>query len=121
MNKAEITCIACPMGCRLQVERDENGKVQVDGATCKRGVTYGVQEFCAPMRTVTSSVRVIGGQAPLCSVKTLGTVPKEKISEVLLAIRLAKPSAPIRIGQVIVPNVAETGVDLVATSHCESV
>lgn len=109
------------MGCRLLVGRDESGDVLVDGATCKRGVTYGVQEFCAPMRTVTSSVRVFGGKSPLCAVKTLGTVPKERIPEVLQAIAEVRPPAPIRIGQVIVPNVAMTGVDLVATANCESV
>lgn len=114
----EMTCIACPMGCRILVTQDDDGKIVVEQATCKRGITYGTQEFTCPMRTVTSSVRVKGGKHPLCAVKTRDTVPKEKIPEVLAAIQAANPSAPVEIGQVIVPNIAGTGVDLVATAHC---
>lgn len=115
----EMTCIACPMGCRMTVTRADDGTIAVEGATCKRGLVYGEQEFTCPMRTVTSSVRVKGGEHPLCAVKTKDTVPKVKIPEVLEAIRRAEPDAPVRIGQVIVPNIADTGVDLVATAACE--
>ena len=71
------------------------------------------------MPTVTSSVHVKGGKQPLCSVKTKDTVSKAKIPEVLSAIRSANPSAPVQIGQVIVPDIAGTGVDLIATAACE--
>lgn len=114
----EITCIACPMGCRLSVGKDDSAEVTVKNYGCKRGIAYGVAEFTCPMRTVTSSVRVQGGEKPLCSVKTKDVVPKVKIPEVLEAIRTALPQAPIRIGQVIIANVAQTGVDLVATANC---
>lgn len=116
----EITCIACPMGCRLAVQRDEEGEVIVKNASCKRGITYGKQEYTCPMRTVTSSVRVLGGAHPLCSVKTRDTVPKERIAEVLRVLGDTHPHAPVHIGQVIVPDIAGTGVDLVATSACEA-
>lgn len=116
----EMTCIACPMGCRMQVTQDDAGAVTVQNATCKRGITYGEQEFRCPMRTVTSSVRVRGGRHPLCAVKTDGTVPKEAIPQVLRTIASARPQAPIHIGQVIVPDIAGTGVDLIATANCEA-
>ena len=74
--KKEFVCISCPVGCRLTVWDDE-GEVKVSGNTCKRGQLYGVQEFTAPMRTVTSSVPVIHGQQAMCSVKTAQPVPKE--------------------------------------------
>lgn len=119
MEKREMTCIACPMGCRMLVSRDEDGTITVENATCKRGVTYGEQEFTCPMRTVTSSVRVVDGSRPLCAVKTSDTVPKAKIPQVLEIIRTAQPKAPVAIGQVVVPNIAGTGVDLIATAACE--
>ncbi|MDL2318961.1 DUF1667 domain-containing protein [Eubacteriales bacterium OttesenSCG-928-A19] len=118
-QEREMTCIACPMGCRIMVRQDDNGKVTVENATCKRGVVYGEQEFTCPMRTVTSSVRVEGGHHPLCAVKTRDTVPKEKIPQVLEEIRTVRPKAPVALGQVIVPDIAGTGVDLIATSACE--
>lgn len=114
----ELTCIACPMGCRLTASRDDEGKVTVTGFTCKRGEVYGIQEFTCPMRTVTSSVRVEGGARAVCSVKTKDTVQKVKIDEVLEAIRVCVAKAPLKIGDVVISDIAGTGVDLVATSNC---
>lgn len=116
----EMTCISCPMGCRLTARRDEKGAVTVTGFTCKRGEVYGTQEFTCPMRTVTSSVRVTGGARPVCSVKTKETVPKARIPEVLEAARVCVVKAPLSIGQVVLENVAGTGVNLVATSECRA-
>lgn len=114
----EITCIACPMGCRLSVWQDENGKVNVQNHSCKRGVAYGIQEFTAPMRMVTSSVYVQGGQRRLCAVKTNENLPKEKIADVLHALRDVQVQAPVYIGQVILKDVAGALVDVVATANC---
>jgi len=118
VDRKEITCIACPMDCRLGVWRDEGGAVCVENYACKRGVAYGEQEFVNPMRTVTSSVLVAGGCRPLCAVKTRGVVPKGKIPEILRCVAAARAEAPVRIGQVILADIAGTGVDLVATAEC---
>lgn len=114
----EMTCISCPMGCHLTVSCDDAGNVTVTGFTCKRGEVYGKQEFTCPMRTVTSSVRVDGGVRPVCSVKTINTVPKAKIADVLEAVAACHAKAPLAIGDVVIENVAGTGVNLVATSNC---
>lgn len=120
MTTKDLTCIACPMGCRIRAQSDASGEVTVENAACKRGITYGTQEFTCPMRMVTSSATVENGVRPLCAVKTRDAVPKEAIASVLEAIRHARPAAPIRIGQVIVANAAGTGVDVVATAACDS-
>ena len=112
----ELTCISCPLGCPLKVETDENGAVlQVTGNTCKRGEVYGKKEVTAPERTVTSTVAVVGGSAPLVSVRTRTDIPKGKIFDCMEAIRAAKIQAPVHIGDVVVENVCGTGVDVVAT------
>lgn len=120
MHQQEMTCIACPMGCRMTVRQAADGATTVEGATCKRGITYGTQEFTCPMRTVTSTVRVMEGRQPLCAVKTRDTVPKERIPDVLTSIRGARPKAPIHLGDVVIANIAGTGVDLIATAGCEA-
>ena len=112
----EMTCIICPMGCRLTVEID-GAAIKVSGNTCKRGETYAVQEATCPMRTVTSLIAVDGAALPLCPVKTAGQVPKAKIAEVLAALRTARATAPIKLGDVLIANVADTGVDIVATAN----
>jgi len=102
------------MGCQLSVRR-EGEDITVTGSECARGRGYGVAELTNPIRVVTSSVLVTGGERPLVSVKTAGMVPKATIPEVLRAIRQARPSAPVSIHDVLIPNVAGTGVDVVAT------
>ena len=117
LNIKEMTCIACPLGCKLRVQADEEGRVWVRDNGCKRGVSYGIQEYTRPMRQVTSTVRVLGGARPLCAVKTRGAVPKEKIPEVLEAIRNVRLISPVSAGQVILPDIAGTGVELITTAE----
>ena len=116
MKTMEMTCIRCPMGCRLTVTQ-EGDSFTVTGNTCRRGAEYGIQEMRCPMRTVTSSVRVEGGRRPVCSVKTAENVKKADIPEVLAAIRGIRVKAPVAIGDIVCPDIAGTGVNLVATAN----
>lgn len=116
MAVRELTCISCPLGCALKVETDEAGRVlSVSGNTCKRGEEYGRREVTAPVRTVTSTVFVEGGEAPVTSVRTKGDIPKEKIFACMEIIRKAVVRAPAKIGDVVIKNVADTGVDVIVT------
>lgn len=114
MEVREMTCIICPMGCRLKVTR-EGENVTVEGNTCKRGEKYGIQELTMPMRTVTTSVECVGGDRPIVSVKTAAQVPKAMIPEVLKACKAARAAAPVHVGDVILANAAGAGADVVAT------
>ena len=115
----ELTCIRCPMGCHLTVEIDGEN-VTVTGNTCPRGEEYGRLEVTAPVRTVTSSVRVDGGTLPLVSVKTASDIPKDKIFDVMAEIRKCRVKAPVHVGDVLIGNVAGTGADIVATRTVNS-
>ena len=110
----ELICIRCPIGCQLTVNTDSNG-ISVSGNTCPRGKEYGIKEVTNPTRTVTSSVRVEEGMIPLVSVKTNADVPKDKIFSVMEEIHRVSVKAPIHTGDIIIPNVADTGSDVVAT------
>jgi len=109
----ELTCIGCPMGCSLTVEVENGEAVSVSGNTCKIGENYAKSEISAPARVVTTTV--ISRQGIPVPVKTAGNVPKEKIFEVVSLIKNAKLSLPVRLGDVILPDVAGTGVDVKAT------
>ncbi len=116
----ELTCISCPLGCALRVETDEAGSViSVSGNTCKRGEEYGRREVAAPVRTVTSTVRVTGGKSPVVPVRTERDIPKEKIFDCMDAIRAARAKAPVKIGDVVIADAAGTGVDVIATKAVE--
>ena len=112
----KMICINCPKGCELDVERMADGTITVTGHTCPRGETYGRAELENPTRMVTGLVRVAGMRKPL-PVKTKSPVAKGKISDVLFAMHQATVQLPVKIGDVIVADVASTGVDLVATAN----
>lgn len=115
METRELTCIGCPMGCPLIVEMDNGEVVSVTGNTCRRGDVYARKEVTNPTRIVTSSVMVEGGTLAVVSVKTREDIPKEKIFDCMKALKGVKVQAPVHIGDVIVKDVAGTGVDVVAT------
>ena len=121
MTKRDLTCIGCPMGCPLVVELKDGEVVSVSGNTCPRGDVYARKEVTNPTRIVTSSVRVEGGQLAAVSVKTREDIPKCKIFDVAKALKEVTVKAPVHIGDVIIKNVATTGVDIVATKNVEAV
>ena len=114
METKDMICICCPMGCALRVTRDGEN-ISVTGFTCKRGEAYGKKEVTDPTRTVTSSVRVTGGEIAMASVKTRTDIPKDKIFDVMAEIRAVTIPAPVALGQVILPDAAHTGVAVIAT------
>ena len=121
MERKELICIGCPLGCNLTVEMDGGQVVSVNGNTCKRGDDYARKELTDPRRIVTSTVPVAGGNLTVVSVKTASDIPKEKIRECLCALKGVTLTAPVQIGDVIVENVADTGVDVIATKSISAV
>lgn len=121
MDHRELICINCPMGCNLSVDIDDNGEMTVTGNTCPRGEIYAKKELTNPTRIVTSIVNVEDGELPVVSVKTAADIPKDKIMEVIKAVTGIKVEAPVSIGDVVVSNVADTGVDVIATRNVHRV
>lgn len=115
MEKRTLTCIGCPLGCAVTVELDNGEIINVTGNTCKRGDDYARKEVTHPMRVVTSTVRVTGGELPVVSVKTGQDIPKEKITDVMNSLAGIAVPAPVHIGDIILENAAQTGVNIVAT------
>lgn len=117
MEKIDLICIGCPLGCPVSVTM-ENGEVrEVTGNTCKRGDAYARKEVTDPTRIVTSTVRVKGGRLAMVSVKTASDIPKGRIFDCVKALQAVELAAPVKIGQVVLPNVAGTGVAVVATKN----
>ena len=119
MEKRELTCIGCPMGCQITVELENGEVLSVKGNTCPIGDNYARKEVIHPERTVTSTVVVDGGDKPRCSVKTAGNIPKDKIDECMKVIDAVRVKAPVKIGDVIIDNVLGTGVNVVATRNVD--
>lgn len=117
MEIRELTCINCPMGCLLTVDLDGDEIKEIRGYTCPRGKTYAEKEVTNPTRVVTSTMKVVGGKKDRVACKTQADIPKDKIRAVMEAINAAQVQAPVVIGEVLIADVAGTGVDVVATAH----
>jgi CxxC motif-containing protein len=93
----------------------ELGNLQVSGNTCPKGLEYAINECTNPVRTVTSTIRVSDRKDTMVSVKTASPVPKEKMMDVMAQLRSITVSAPVKIGDVILPDVF--GTKVVATKE----
>ena len=109
----KMICINCPKGCEMDVTVD-GSTMSVVGNSCPKGEGYAKAEVTNPTRMVTGLVRVAGLRKPL-PVKTKVGVPKAKIDEVLFTLHRATVQLPVKAGEIIISNVAGTGVDVVAT------
>ena len=115
MEKRLLTCIGCPLGCSITASPNTDGTYEITGYTCKRGLEYAKKELTRPERTVTSTVRVSGGVANVVSVRTASDVPKDAIWDVMQVINSLTVPAPVKIGDVLLADIAGTGVALTAT------
>ena len=113
----QLTCIGCPMGCQLTATIENGAVTAVEGNTCPQGEKYARKECVAPVRTVTGTVRLRDGR--MLSVRTASEIPKEQVMAAAAAIAAVHPAAPVAIGDVILPDVCGTGVDVVATRNLE--
>ena len=114
-DKKEITCIVCPLGCKIIVDTDGKNFKVLNGNKCIKGIEYARAEALNPKRMLTSSVLVKNGERPLVSVKSSLPVPKESIFQVLEEIKKTRVFAPIMIGQILIKNAANTKINIIAT------
>ncbi len=117
MEDNKIICVSCPMGCRMTIQSKDGKIISVTGNTCPKGIKYAEEEFVNPLRILPTTVKVIGGELPLVSVKTEKAIPKKLLLEAMVEIAEIEVNAPVKIGQVIKSDLLGTGVSLVATRN----
>jgi CxxC motif-containing protein len=117
MKERRVTCIGCPMGCDITVAMEKGTVISVKGNRCKRGEVYARKEVTCPMRIVTSSVAVKGGDKLQLSVKTNKDIPKDKVKDCMKSLKEVTVQAPITIGDIILVNAGGCGATFVATKN----
>lgn len=111
-----IRCIVCPTGCEIKVkEGATKGKVEFEGYTCKRGLEYAEQEYHEPKRILTTTIIVENGFLPQIPVRTDKPVLKDRLRDTLNVIAKTKVKAPIKMGDVLIENVLDLGVNIIAS------
>ncbi|MDI9540736.1 MAG: DUF1667 domain-containing protein [Bacillota bacterium] len=109
----ELICIGCPKGCRLSV--DENKDYAVSGHSCQIGVEYGRSEVLNPTRVLTTTVKIENAIHNSLPVKSSKPLAKDKLIEVVKALKDIKVKSPIKMNEVIVENILDTGIDIIST------
>ncbi|MCK9526469.1 MAG: DUF1667 domain-containing protein [Limnochordia bacterium] len=113
-----ITCTVCPMSCNIELTLGEDNEIlSLTGNNCARGKVYATSEHMHPERTLTSIVKARGGVHPVLPVRTNKPIPKDMLKEGMQVAATIEAEAPIKMGDVIVPNFLGLGVDLVATRN----
>ena len=117
----QFNCTTCPSECLLsvKVERDADGNVaavhSVTGNSCPRGDKFAHQELTCPMRVLTTTVAVSGGDEALLPIRTAEAIPLALHAQAMAIIRGLVVNAPIHMGDVILPNLLDTNINLVAS------
>ena len=116
----QFNCTTCPSECLLtvEVERSADGAVvevrSVTGNSCPRGDKFAHQELTCPMA-------VSGGDEVLLPVRTAEAIPLELHAQAMDLIRGLEVKAPIRMSDVVLPNLLDTGTDLIASMDIDPV
>lgn len=117
MEVKDMICIVCPLGCKLKVTKNDTSQIgyDVEGNKCFRGADYGVKEMTNPTRALTTTVIISDASIKRLPVRTSGAIPKHLIKQAMELINKAEVKAPIKVGQVIIRNILDTGVDIIAS------
>ena len=117
----QFNCTTCPSECLLtvEIERDVNGNVarvrSVTGNSCPRGDKFAHQELTCPMRVLTTTVAVSGGDEALLPVRTAEAIPLALHAQAMALIRGLVVNAPIRMGDIVLEDLLNTDIDLIAS------
>ncbi len=116
----KTTCILCPNGCELSLSM-KDGKYEVSGNFCPKGIKYAIDEYEHPVRTVTSTVKTSSKKYPRLAVKTSAPISKAKIFDVMELINSITITKPTLCGEVIVENILDTDVSIVASGEIKDI
>ena len=113
-NLQELICITCPKGCVTKVWK-ERGDIKIEGKICKKGTTYIKQEYIEPKRILTSTVVVERSTVKRLPVRTRQAIPKKKLFVAMDQLCEIRAKPPVKIGDVIISNLLDTGIDVIAS------
>ena len=111
-----LTCIICPKGCNIKVEKENENDIKIEGNTCKRGYDYAFSEVTNPVRTLTTTIKLENGG--ILSVKTDKPIPKKLMFKCMEEINKKLVTSPVEVGDILIENILNTGSNIIATKKC---
>lgn len=111
----EMVCIACPNGCRLNIEKKDDGALVITGNKCPKGVAFASEELLAPKRSVTTTVRTIFPSYPVAPVRTNGEIPKDKIFDFIKETQKIVLDRPYAFQEPVIKDLFGLGIDVICS------
>ena len=90
------------------------------GNSCKRGLEYASSEVIHPVRVLASTVRMRNAGLRLLPVRSASPLPKELIFKAMEEVRKTVVEGDVKMGDVIIPSVAGSGIDMIASRSSSS-
>ena len=120
MSEKKITCVTCPLGCKLKINIENNKIVSISGSQCKKGIKFAEEEIKDPRRILTTTIKLkTQGRREAAfnrlPVRSVTPAPKDKILEIIKEVRKIKVSPPVKMGDIIAKNIIGSGVDIIAS------
>lgn len=115
-----LICVLCPKGCEINVV-EEAGALMIQGNACPKGEGFAREEWYAPKRMLTTTVKTTSDRQPRLPVRSSVPVPKPRIDEIMLIINHITVPLPVALGDIIIENVLELGIDIIATTSMREV
>lgn len=116
MERRSMICIACPLGCLIEVFKNESASgFSVTGNQCDRGKDYGIKEMTNPTRLLTTTVKLRNSYLRRLPVRTELPIPKAMIASCMREINRIEVCAPVKAGIVLIRNVLNTGVNVISS------
>jgi CxxC motif-containing protein len=113
--KQQLTCIECPQGCLLKWNR-QGQELIITGHSCPQGQEYAVKEVLNPRRTLTSTVSTAFADFPRLPVRTAGEIPLKDIFVAMETINSLCIDRRLKPGDIVLPDLINSGVSLIATA-----
>ncbi len=111
----EFTCILCPIGCALVVEKAGDGGLVITGNRCPKGEVYAREEMLSPKRVVTAVVRTDSKAFPCIPVRTDAALPRGLITDLIEDLARLSVHLPAARGTMLVENYRGSGVNVILT------
>ena len=114
-----LICINCPKGCQLEVNMTFEG-LKTIGHKCPNGLKFAEQEWFAPVRLLTTTVKTTDDKVRRVPVRTTVAIPRDKIMDAMALLDHVVVTLPIKVGAVVVHDLLNLNVDVIATFTMQS-
>lgn len=111
----EIICVNCPKGCHVQVKIQQHNIISITGNACDKGEAYAKEEITCPKRILTTTIRIHHALHRVLPIISDAPIPLEIMGQAMQEIKKIEIEAPVSVNQVIVPNILDTGVNIIAS------